>query len=105
MESSPRKIVLFDSRQVKNAHSVHILPDYSHGSQSRCPNELALVLCCHGCRKINFHFTKYFSSVLEPENHKKKLSTFFGVVVPVTLSMFSVILFLRLGFVIGQVCI
>ncbi|XP_068681220.1 solute carrier family 12 member 9-like isoform X2 [Montipora foliosa] len=39
---------------------------------------------------------------VEPENQKKKLSTFFGVVVPVTLSMFSVILFLRLGFIVGQ---
>ncbi|XP_065190112.1 solute carrier family 12 member 9-like isoform X2 [Sycon ciliatum] len=33
---------------------------------------------------------------------KKKLSTFFGVVVPCVLSIFSVILFLRLGYVVGQ---
>ncbi|XP_061923918.1 solute carrier family 12 member 9-like [Entelurus aequoreus] len=32
----------------------------------------------------------------------KKLSTFFGVVVPTLLSMFSVIVFLRIGFLVGQ---
>uniref|UniRef100_A0A4W5PXL9 Solute carrier family 12 member 9 n=1 Tax=Hucho hucho TaxID=62062 RepID=A0A4W5PXL9_9TELE len=32
----------------------------------------------------------------------KKLSTFFGVVIPTLLSMFSVVVFLRIGFVVGQ---
>ncbi|CAG6007819.1 unnamed protein product, partial [Menidia menidia] len=32
----------------------------------------------------------------------KKLSVFFGVVVPTLLSMFSVVVFLRIGFVVGQ---
>ncbi|XP_078283755.1 solute carrier family 12 member 9 isoform X2 [Rhinoraja longicauda] len=32
----------------------------------------------------------------------RKLSTFFGVVVPTVLSMFSIVVFMRVGFVIGQ---
>uniref|UniRef100_A0AAV2J7Q0 Solute carrier family 12 member 9 n=2 Tax=Knipowitschia caucasica TaxID=637954 RepID=A0AAV2J7Q0_KNICA len=32
----------------------------------------------------------------------KKLSTFFGVVIPTLLSMFSVVVFLRIGFVVGH---
>ncbi|XP_042343112.1 solute carrier family 12 member 9 [Plectropomus leopardus] len=37
-----------------------------------------------------------------PQRQPKKLSIFFGVVIPTLLSMFSVVLFLRIGFVVGQ---
>ncbi|KAK2846853.1 hypothetical protein Q5P01_009852 [Channa striata] len=37
-----------------------------------------------------------------PQRQPQKLSTFFGVVIPTLLSMFSVVVFLRIGFVVGQ---
>ncbi|XP_032401114.1 solute carrier family 12 member 9 [Xiphophorus hellerii] len=37
-----------------------------------------------------------------PKGQPKKLSVFFGVVIPTLLSMFSVVVFLRIGFVVGQ---
>ncbi|XP_028817982.1 solute carrier family 12 member 9 isoform X1 [Denticeps clupeoides] len=37
-----------------------------------------------------------------PQSQPQKLSTFFGVVIPTLLSMFSVVVFLRIGFVVGQ---
>nr|XP_033780052.1 solute carrier family 12 member 9 [Geotrypetes seraphini] len=37
-----------------------------------------------------------------PMEQGKKLSTFFGVVVPTVLSMFSIVVFMRIGFVVGH---
>nr|XP_020442530.1 solute carrier family 12 member 9-like [Monopterus albus] len=36
------------------------------------------------------------------QRQPKKLSTFFGVVIPTLLSMFGVVVFLRIGFIVGQ---
>jgi len=38
------------------------------------------------------------------DENKNKLSMLFGVTLPCVLSIFSVILFLRLGLIVGQVC-
>ena len=45
---------------------------------------------------------QYFMSIADKTQHGQ-LSTFFGVIIPCTLSMFSIILFLRVGYFIGQV--
>ena len=45
---------------------------------------------------------QYFMSIADTTQHGQ-LSTFFGVIIPCTLSMFSIILFLRVGYFIGQV--
>ncbi|KAF7643631.1 hypothetical protein LDENG_00236170 [Lucifuga dentata] len=37
-----------------------------------------------------------------PSDNQRKLNTFFGVMVPIILSMFSIVLFLRTGFVVGH---
>uniref|UniRef100_A0A8C6LHY1 Solute carrier family 12 member 9 n=1 Tax=Nothobranchius furzeri TaxID=105023 RepID=A0A8C6LHY1_NOTFU len=42
------------------------------------------------------------SSRSSPQRPPQKLSVFFGVVIPTLLSMFSVVVFLRIGFVVGH---
>lgn len=48
----------------------------------------------------NCHYVPLSSAVPVSKN---KLSMFFGVTVPCILSIFSVILFLRMGYILGQV--
>uniref|UniRef100_A0A672IXV0 Solute carrier family 12 member 9 n=1 Tax=Salarias fasciatus TaxID=181472 RepID=A0A672IXV0_SALFA len=52
------------------------------------------------CRRNSQLFSRVPSSPWQRQ--PKKLSIFFGVVVPTLLSMFSVVLFLRIGFVVGH---
>ncbi|XP_060710528.1 solute carrier family 12 member 9 isoform X5 [Hemiscyllium ocellatum] len=42
------------------------------------------------------------SGTASQPDDSRKLSTFFGVVVPTVLSMFSIVIFMRVGFVVGQ---
>ncbi|XP_028654106.1 solute carrier family 12 member 9 [Erpetoichthys calabaricus] len=37
-----------------------------------------------------------------PQDHQRSLNTFFGVIVPTVLSMFSIVVFMRIGFVVGH---
>lgn len=46
---------------------------------------------------ISLEKTPHVSSRETDEKPMKKLSTFFGVIIPTVLSMFSVVVFLRIG--------
>ena len=64
--------------------------------------EVEGILAGLGLVVVAFLPPSLFPSVASPVS-KNKLSMFFGVTVPCILSIFSVILFLRMGYILGQV--
>ena len=46
---------------------------------------------------------RYVRGIADGDKNKNKLSMIFGVTLPCILSIFSVILFLRMGMIVGQV--
>ena len=67
------------------------LPQLSHKGTIVTINAMA-----HLLRRYVRHF-------VDGEKNKNKLSMIFGVTLPCILSIFSVILFLRIGLIVGQV--
>ena len=64
--------------------------------------EVEGILAGLGLVVVAFLSPSLFPSAASPVS-KNKLSMFFGVTVPCILSIFSVILFLRMGYILGQV--